>query len=76
MCHVRRRRYNWRMSIDELEAQVLQLDPEQRARLAAKLLASLEELSEEENAHLWAEEAERRDASWERTAETLAAIEL
>lgn len=50
------------MSINELEAEALKLDPKARARLAVKLLTSLEDLSEEENARLWAEEAERRDA--------------
>jgi hypothetical protein len=50
------------MSIKELEAEVLKLDPKSRARLAGKLLESLENLSEEENARLWAEEAQRRDA--------------
>ncbi len=48
------------MSITELEAEALKLDPKSRARLAGKLLASLENLSEEENARLWAEEAQRR----------------
>lgn len=57
------------MSINELESQVLQLEPEHRARLAEKLLASLEDLSEEENARLWAEEAERRDTSWDQAAD-------
>ncbi|MDP3090169.1 MAG: addiction module protein [Nitrospira sp.] len=50
------------MSIKELEAEALKLDPKARARLAGKLLESLENLSEEENARLWAEEAQRRDA--------------
>jgi len=50
------------MSIQELEAEVLKLDPKARARLAGKLLNSLEELSEEEVTQLWAEEAQRRDA--------------
>ncbi len=50
------------MTIEELEAQALKLDPKARARLAGKLLKSLEDLSEEENAQLWAEQAERRDA--------------
>ncbi len=50
------------MSIKELEAEALKLDPKSRARLAGKLLESLENLSEEENARLWAEEAQRRDA--------------
>ena len=50
------------MSLNELEAEALKLDPKARARLAGKLLESLEDLSEEENARLWAEEAQRRDA--------------
>lgn len=53
------------MSIDELEAEALKLAPEARARLAGKLLESLENLSEEENAKLWAEEAQRRDEAWD-----------
>ena len=53
------------MSIDELEAEALKLEPAARARLAEKLLESLEALSDEENARLWAEEAQRRDQSWE-----------
>jgi hypothetical protein len=50
------------MSIEEIEAEALKLDPKARARLAEKLLESLEQLSEEENDRLWAEEASRRDA--------------
>jgi putative addiction module component len=50
------------MSIQELEAEALKLDPKARARLAGKLLSSLEELSEQEVTQLWAEEAQRRDA--------------
>lgn len=53
------------MSIDELEAEALKLGPQARARLAGRLLESLESLSEEENATLWAEEAERRAAAWD-----------
>ncbi len=53
------------MSIDELEGEALKLSPQARARLAAKLLESLESLSEEENARLWAEEAQRRAEAWE-----------
>lgn len=49
------------MTIEEIEAQALRLDPKARARLAGKLLESLEDLSKEENAQLWAEEAQRRD---------------
>jgi len=48
------------MSIQELEAEALKLDPKSRARLAGKLLVSLENLPEEENTRLWVEEAERR----------------
>jgi hypothetical protein len=40
----------------------LKLDPKDRARLAEKLLESLETLSDAENEALWLEEAARRDA--------------
>ena len=56
------------MSSDELESEALKLDPENRARLAEKLLASLDDLSEDENARLWAEEAGRRNAAWDHAA--------
>jgi hypothetical protein len=49
------------MSIEEIEAEALKLDPKSRARLAGRLLESLEELSEAENGRVWAEEAQRRD---------------
>lgn len=49
------------MSLEKLEAEALKLDPKERARLAGKLLESLEQLSEEESARLWAEAAQRRD---------------
>ncbi len=52
------------MNVDELEAEALRLEPGARARLAEKLLESLETLSEAESARLWAEEAQRRDAAW------------
>jgi broad specificity phosphatase PhoE len=55
------------MNIDDIEAQVLKLEPQARARLARRLLESLETLSEEENERLWAEEADRRDAEWDAT---------
>ena len=57
------------MSIDELETEALKLDPKSRARLAEKLLASLENLSDEENARIWAEEAARRDAEWDQSSQ-------
>jgi len=50
------------MSIDDIEGEVLKLDPQARARLAKTLLESLEALSEEENERLWTAEADRRDA--------------
>ncbi len=53
------------MSIDELEAAALKLEPKARARLAERLLDSLEQLSPEENAQIWAEEAERRAEAME-----------
>jgi broad specificity phosphatase PhoE len=53
------------MSIDELEAEALKLGPQARARLAERLLDSLENLSDDENARLWGEEAERREAAWD-----------
>jgi hypothetical protein len=53
------------MSTEELEAEALKLAPQDRARLAEKLLHSLENLSDKENAELWAEEAQRRDVAWD-----------
>lgn len=49
------------MSSEELEAEALKLTPQARAKLAGKLLESLEGLPEKENQQLWAEEALRRD---------------
>lgn len=54
-------RYNVVMTTDELEAQVLSLAPKERARIAKRLLESLESLSEEENEALWIAEAEHRN---------------
>ena len=49
------------MKLAELENEVLKLDPPSRARLAERLLRSLDdELSEAEVAELWLVEAERR----------------
>ena len=53
------------MSTEELEHEALKLAPRDRARLAERLLESLETLTDEENAQLWAEEAERRDVRWD-----------
>ena len=48
------------MNVEELMAAALKLDPQGRAKLAGRLLDSLEELSPEENDRIWAEEAQRR----------------
>ncbi len=53
------------VSIEEIEVEALKLDPKERARLAGKLLESLEDLSNEESARIWGEEAQRRDADWD-----------
>ena len=57
------------MSIKEIEAAALKLVPKERARLAERLLESLEDLSQEENESIWAEEAARRDAAWNSSAD-------
>jgi len=56
------------VSTEELEQAALKLTPRDRARLAERLLDSLETLSDEENAQLWTEEAARRDAAWSEEA--------
>ena len=48
------------MSVEDLESEALKLNPSSRARLAERLLRSLDDLSEEETQQLWAEEALRR----------------
>ena len=48
------------MTVRNIEKQLLNLDARSRAKLAEKLLHSLDELSEAENEQLWAEEALRR----------------
>lgn len=58
------------MNVEALEAEALKLAPQERARLAQKLIESLENLSADENASLWAEEAKRQDRAalqWNRT---------
>jgi putative addiction module component (TIGR02574 family) len=50
--------------LQELEAQLLELEPQTRAALAKTLLASLDDLSDEEYDQLWAEEAEARYADF------------
>jgi hypothetical protein len=48
------------MKLEELESEALKLDATSRAKLAQRLLGSLETLSDAENERLWAEEALRR----------------
>lgn len=50
------------MTNEEIEAAALRLDPRPRARLASRLIESLEVLSTKENTEMWVEEALRRDA--------------
>ena len=49
------------MSIEELKAEALRLDPAARADLARVLLASLDEMGEAEIDRLWIDEAIARD---------------
>jgi len=44
----------------ECEAQALKLSPTDRATLAERLIASLDNLSEQQNEQLWIDEADRR----------------
>jgi putative addiction module component (TIGR02574 family) len=53
------------VNLTDLEAEALKLDPASRARLAERLLESLETLSEQENQQVWLDEAARRDADLE-----------
>ena len=46
--------------IDDLEKQLMQLEPSDRAMLAQRLIESLDTADEATNERLWAEEAERR----------------
>ena len=48
------------LTVQELEAEILKLDLTNRAALAATLLKSLDDLSEQENEQLWLAEALRR----------------
>ncbi|HZI61683.1 MAG TPA: addiction module protein [Pyrinomonadaceae bacterium] len=59
------------MTIEQVETEALKLDPQARAKLAEKLLRSLDELSEKEIEQLWAEEALGRDAEIDSGAASL-----
>jgi len=47
-------------NLEEIESEAMNLSLEGRAKLAEKLILSLDAPSDEENLHLWVEEAERR----------------
>jgi hypothetical protein len=49
------------MKNEQVERDALNLEPQERAQLAEKLLRSLEDLSDGDIERLWAEEALRRD---------------
>ena len=49
------------MTVQNLEKELMSLDARSRAKLASKLISSLEELSEDEIEKLWIEEAARRE---------------
>lgn len=49
------------MTLKNIEKKALELNAKSRAKLANKLLSSLEDLSEAEIEKLWAEEALRRN---------------
>ena len=51
--------------VRDLESEALGLSPEERARLAERLLASLEGIAEPEAEALWLAEAQRRLAELE-----------
>ena len=53
------------MTLEKLEAEALKLSPKSRARLAEKLLHSLEGLTDAEIERAWVEEAQRRDNEWD-----------
>ncbi|HEV7240742.1 MAG TPA: addiction module protein [Thermoanaerobaculia bacterium] len=50
--------------LKDIVAEALELPLTARAELASQLLDSLDDLSEEENDQLWAQEAERRYAEY------------
>lgn len=57
------------MSLEEIQAELLKLGVEARARLARVLLESLEHATEAENLQLWVSEAERRARHWDESGD-------
>ncbi|MBC8042588.1 MAG: addiction module protein [Rhizobacter sp.] len=48
------------MSIEQVESEAMKLSPRERARLASKLLNSLDANAAENNEELWTQESEQR----------------
>lgn len=48
------------MNDEQLDAEIMKLDLDARARLAEKLILSLDVPSDKDNLHLWVVEAEQR----------------
>ena len=48
------------MNAEQLEAEIMKLSLDARARLAERIILSLDAPSDEENLWLWVQEAERR----------------
>lgn len=54
------------MDIEQIEAEIMKLEPEARAELARRILENLDAPSEAEALRLWVAEAERRLADLRR----------
>ncbi|MHC1743248.1 MAG: addiction module protein [Syntrophobacteraceae bacterium] len=48
------------MNTEQLEAEIMKLNLDARAKLAERIILSLDAPSDEENLQLWVQEAERR----------------
>ncbi len=59
----------------ECEAQALKLPPTDRAALAEHLIASLDDLNDEQNEQLWLEEADRRYREYKNGSITASPVE-
>jgi hypothetical protein len=57
------------MRVDELEREILELPPADKARLLHELLRSLDDVAEVEIEAIWLDEAVRRNADMERTGD-------
>ena len=62
------------MQLDEIVTEALKLHPRSRAQLAGTLLESLDELTDEQNEEIWAEEAARRDLAMHTTDKPAAEV--